>query len=369
MIGDKWYTFEEVVNRSAVSGFKHGYNYAIPAYADGPVKAVPLPNQGRFVHEAVAELDGILYETEDRRISEGGAVFYRFVPDGWRRGDDDDDDDRRRGRGGLDGPGTLQGLKLRDQPNANMDSGRQVGRPYPVEWVTIDEPDHDDDTGNRVDRVPGFTPTRYQAQERGPRRRGARRQGDRARPQPGARGSGSPAVRTRRGHGGVGGGRRAAAAVRRRCVRLRALGLRSDVRPPPSHRRGRARRVARPGGAVAMANWSSTRLMGRVLDVAAKLRPLPRAVPQPSRWGRYEGAFLWLGAVVDDFQMSRRRLPLHFANPGAAWEALSTEPGPLAGALAGTSAERCEEARTAVLELAAAGDSAGYVIVGGRART
>src|SRR5918992_739348 len=86
VIGDEGYTCEEVVNRSAVSGLKHGYNYAIPAYADGPVKAVPLPNQGRFVHEAVAELDGILYQTEDRSLQADavvgtiGSVFYRFVP-------------------------------------------------------------------------------------------------------------------------------------------------------------------------------------------------------------------------------------------------------------------------------------------------
>jgi len=193
-IGDQWYACEETVNRSA-AGFKHGYNFAIPAYADGPVEAVPQPQQGRMVHEAVAELDGILYETEDRSLSPDpvigliGAAFYRFVPDNRRgdgdeedgrgrrgsdnrRGDDDDEEDdedgRRRGRrGGFEGPGTLQALKLRDEPRANMDVGRVVGQPYPVEWVTIDDPDHDDDTDNRRDRVPGFTPTRIQAQDKG----------------------------------------------------------------------------------------------------------------------------------------------------------------------------------------------------------
>ena len=39
--------------------------------------------------------------------------------------------------------------------------------PYPVEWVDVDEPDHDDDTDNRRDRVPGLTPTRVQAQDKG----------------------------------------------------------------------------------------------------------------------------------------------------------------------------------------------------------
>ena len=171
VIGDKWYTCEEVVNRSAVSGLKHGYNYAIPAYADGPVKAVPLPNQGRFVHEAVAELDGILYQTEDRSLQADplvgtiGSVFYRFVPGG--RDGDDDDDDRRGRRGGFEGSGKLQGLKLSDEFRANMDTGRVVGRPYRVEWVDVDEPDHDDDTDNDRTRTPGLTPTRIQAIDKG----------------------------------------------------------------------------------------------------------------------------------------------------------------------------------------------------------
>ena len=167
VIGDQWYTCEEIVNRSA-TGLKHGYNFAIPAYADGPVKAVALPAQGRIAHEAVAELDGILYETEDRSISNDptapavtgnperkpllGSSFYRFVPDRRRR---------------LEGPGKLQALKLRDEFHANMNTGRTVGRPYRVEWVDIPEPDHEDDTDVRLDRAPGFTPVRVQAQDRG----------------------------------------------------------------------------------------------------------------------------------------------------------------------------------------------------------
>jgi uncharacterized protein len=42
-----------------------------------------------------------------------------------------------------------------------------VGKAYPVEWVDVPDPDHDDDTDNRQDRAEGFTPTRIQAQDRG----------------------------------------------------------------------------------------------------------------------------------------------------------------------------------------------------------
>jgi uncharacterized protein len=157
VVGDSWYTCEEVVNRGA-TGLKHGYNFVIPAYASGPVKAVPQPQQGRMAHEAVAELDGILYETEDRSISADalngviGAAFYRFVPDS---------------PGVFEGSGTLEALKLSEEFRANMNKYPVVGKPYPVEWVTIDYPDHEDDTDDRREREAGFTPTRIQAQDKG----------------------------------------------------------------------------------------------------------------------------------------------------------------------------------------------------------
>jgi secreted PhoX family phosphatase len=123
-----------------------------------PVPAIPIIGAGRFFHEATAWRAGVLYQTEDRNISaNGGSCFYRYVPD------------RRVGRSGnlAETAGVLQALKLRDEFRANMDVGRVIGLPYEVEWVTIDEPDHDDDTDMRQDRVPGFTPVRFQAQDKG----------------------------------------------------------------------------------------------------------------------------------------------------------------------------------------------------------
>jgi len=154
-----WITCEEVVKRMA--GVKHGYIFEIDAWADGPVEAVPVPQAGRRAHEAAVETQGIIYMTEDRSITSDpvlgsiGACFYRYVP-------------RPRGNHPLaQTSGPLQALKLRDEFHANMDTGRIVGVPYRVEWVTIDEPDHDDDTDNRVDRVAGLTPNRIQAQDKG----------------------------------------------------------------------------------------------------------------------------------------------------------------------------------------------------------
>ncbi|MGH3090498.1 MAG: alkaline phosphatase PhoX [Rubrobacteraceae bacterium] len=101
----------------------HGYNFEVPADADDEVEADPLRAMGRFVHEAVAvdPNTGFVYQTEDR----GTAGFYRFIPD--ERGDM--------------ASGRLQMLAVRGRPNYNTTSGQQVGRPLPVEWVDIEDPD------------------------------------------------------------------------------------------------------------------------------------------------------------------------------------------------------------------------------------
>ncbi|RYD41308.1 MAG: DUF839 domain-containing protein, partial [Verrucomicrobiaceae bacterium] len=158
----RWVTCEEVVKRSE-SGKKHGYIFEIDAYATSPVPAAPVLSAGRMMHEAVAWRNGVLYLTEDRFLDTDpvleriGACFYRFIPT--RR--------PTRSTSLAAGGSVLQALKLKKEFHADMDAGRKVGKPYPVEWVTVDTPDHDDDTDNRRDRVPGFTPTRIQAQDKG----------------------------------------------------------------------------------------------------------------------------------------------------------------------------------------------------------
>ena len=155
-----WITCEEVVKR--LNGKKHGYIFEINARADGPVAAIPVPQAGRRAHEAAIERAGIIYMTEDRGLQSDpvlgtiGASLYRYTP-------------KPRGGGQplAETSGPLEALAIRGEFHANMDTGRIVGTPYPVEWVPVPEADHDDDTDNRKDRVPGFTPNRIQAQDNG----------------------------------------------------------------------------------------------------------------------------------------------------------------------------------------------------------
>ena len=162
----QWLTCEEVVKGPLGTGNtyapkKHGYIFEIDARADGPVVAVPVPQAGRRAHEAALEQAGIVYMTEDRSKSADpmrgliGAAFYRYIP-------------TPRGGGAplYATSGPLEALAIKGMPNKDMDVAA-VGVPYPVEWVPIPEPDHDDDTDNRRDRMPGFTPNRVQAADAG----------------------------------------------------------------------------------------------------------------------------------------------------------------------------------------------------------
>lgn len=125
-----WIASEEVFQDGAKP---HGYNFEIDSRTEGPVKAEPIRAAGRFVHEAVAWLAGVLYETEDRRDN---ACFYRYVPDG-----------EINGPGQLaESTGELQALKLVGMPNRNTDKGFPVGEPFEVEWVDIDNPEPPADT-------------------------------------------------------------------------------------------------------------------------------------------------------------------------------------------------------------------------------
>jgi hypothetical protein len=116
-----WITCEETTARIRMP---HGYCFEVPSSADGTVAAVPLKAMGRFVHEAIA-IDpdtGIVYETEDR----GTSGFYRFIPNE---------------SGNLAAGGRLQMLAIKTQDGYDTRKGQRVGKPLPVTWVDIDNPD------------------------------------------------------------------------------------------------------------------------------------------------------------------------------------------------------------------------------------
>ena len=146
--GNGWLTCEEIVQDEVQPGDapgsvarterRHGYVFHTPLrVAPGrPASSQPLVAMGRFAHEAAAVDDrtGIVYQTEDAGSGRGSG-FYRFVP---------------TDRADLSKGGVLQILGIARRPGADLREGQQQGRPMPVTWITIEEPDPAGEAPNAV---------------------------------------------------------------------------------------------------------------------------------------------------------------------------------------------------------------------------
>jgi secreted PhoX family phosphatase len=129
-----WLTCEETLESTSATGYaeNHGYVFEVPldTQPGTPAQAVALKRLGRFAHEAVAvdPANGAVYETEDQG---DGSGFFRFVPS------------RRPERPGdlAVTAGVLQMLKVVGAPGYETAINQTVGKPLPVEWVPIANPD------------------------------------------------------------------------------------------------------------------------------------------------------------------------------------------------------------------------------------
>jgi len=122
-----WITCEETVAGTGAGWQKnHGYNFEIPASADGVVTPVPLKAMGRFEHEALATdpATGWIYQTEDRTPS----GFYRFKP---------------AVPGQLAQGGTLEALAVVGVDGYDTKTNQPLLTPRAIRWVKIDQPDSD----------------------------------------------------------------------------------------------------------------------------------------------------------------------------------------------------------------------------------
>jgi secreted PhoX family phosphatase len=119
-----WVTCEETNAGAPPWQQQHGYCFEVPASANGPVVATPIPEMGRFAHEALAvdPNTGYVYETEDSGSTSG---FYRYIPNV---------------PGQLSQGGQLQMLAVDGMPNYSAITGQTVGAPLPVVWVPIADP-------------------------------------------------------------------------------------------------------------------------------------------------------------------------------------------------------------------------------------
>ncbi|MBE81992.1 MAG: phosphatase [Gemmatimonadetes bacterium] len=124
---NSWVTCEETTVRAGEETLvDHGYNFDVPANAQGLVKPVALKEMGRFNHEAIAvdPKSGCVYQTEDS----GEGLIYRYIPNV---------------PGKLEKGGKLQALAARDADSLDTRNWEEhrtvsVGRHLSVRWVDIE---------------------------------------------------------------------------------------------------------------------------------------------------------------------------------------------------------------------------------------
>lgn len=143
-----WLTCEEIVQQERGSSAlgsvarterKHGYVYLTPLEGPtphNPAAPQPFVEMGRFAHEAatVDKRTGIVYLTEDAGSGRGSG-FYRFLPN--------DANDLSKG-------GVLQILGVKGNRSQDLREGQTMGKPLPVEWITIEEPNPSGNAPNAV---------------------------------------------------------------------------------------------------------------------------------------------------------------------------------------------------------------------------
>jgi SAM-dependent methyltransferase len=76
-------------------------------------------------------------------------------------------------------------------------------------------------------------------------------------------------------------------------------------------------RVCRPGGRVAMANWTPGGFIGQMFKITAKHVPPPPNMPSPLKWGDEETVRERLREGVADLQLARRMCPFKYPFPPA----------------------------------------------------
>ena len=111
-------------------------------------------------------------------------------------------------------------------------------------------------------------------------------------------------------------------------------------------------RVTRPGGRVAMANWTPAGFIGQMLRVHTSLVPPPPGVPSPLGWGEEDVVRERLGGGTTSLVCTRRTLELRFSFPPAAvTELFATCYGPTVTTLRATDPDGASRLRAELTRL------------------
>jgi ubiquinone/menaquinone biosynthesis C-methylase UbiE len=111
-------------------------------------------------------------------------------------------------------------------------------------------------------------------------------------------------------------------------------------------------RVTRPGGRVAMANWTPEGFIGKMLRAHTAVVPPPAGVPSALEWGKEEAVRSRFAGGVKSLTCTRRTLELRFPFPPAAvTELFATGYGPTVTTLRATDPEGSSRLRDELTRL------------------
>jgi hypothetical protein len=71
-------------------------------------------------------------------------------------------------------------------------------------------------------------------------------------------------------------------------------------------------RVTRPGGRIAMANWTPTGFIGEMLKTTVRYVPAPAGIPSPLQWGTEEQVQTRLGSGCESLTFRRRVITFEY---------------------------------------------------------
>ena len=119
--------------------------------------------------------------------------------------------------------------------------------------------------------------------------------------------------------------------------------------PRPDRAAAELLRVTRSGGRIAMASWTPTGFVGRMLKTTVRFVPPPAGVPSPLLWGTESAVRERLGAGVVSLAFERRLITFEFPfSPSAVVDCFQLWYGPTVRAFAAMDPSRRHELRRAL---------------------
>ena len=120
----------------------------------------------------------------------------------------------------------------------------------------------------------------------------------------------------------------------------------------PEPRRHELMRVTRPGGRIAMANWTPEGFVGEMLRAHVAIVPPPQGVPSSLLWGDEETVRERFGDGVTAITFTRRMIELRFAlDPADVAELFATSYGPSVATIKATDAQGARKLRSELTRL------------------